>query len=170
MKKYFYFLLMLSQITFFSTMAHADAPQKEVYYRFEKGLFIANRYHLSVINKSEKMVAFSTNGSANFLTLDDGKVVPLIHPAEAADSGSNGTRWMNPGYEGSISFDIPKEEMRRAKTITFKGKTYVRLAGEAGYWKIDHELIVTYDVRTTEITHKEFAPLQATVDCCEHLR
>lgn len=154
----FMFLLLFSgcSSTIGTNVAHPPKPYNQVYYRFEKGLFLPNRYYLTVVNHSEKSVAFHTEGPSNFLTLNNGTIVPMVHPVGSFNVMDKGMVWINPGNDFSISFDISKDELRYARTITFVGETAVgKKDGEVWFVTPDRQLVVTYDVRTTEFSVKD---------------
>ena len=159
MRKYLFWVLLPflagCSSTIGTNVAPPPKPYKEVYYRFEKGLFLPNRYYLTVVNHSEKTVVFFTMGDVNFVTMDNGNDIPLVHPRGSWDFMDKGMFWVGPGGKASLSFDIPRDAMRQAVTMTFKGQTQILNHDSINYWQADQQLIVTYDVRTTKFSVKE---------------
>lgn len=149
MKNYTLLFLTLLQLIC-SPFAHAQdvkstVPDDQVYYRFEAGL-LPDKYNLLIINSSFETVTFQTDGEANTLTLDDGKVLPLTKASGLLDPATGAVVSVKPGGRASLAFNIPSDSWRRAKTLTFRGKT---ASGK--------EFTVLYDVPTTEITVKDGA-------------
>ncbi len=131
-------------------------PYNEVYYRFEKGLFLPNKYYLTIINHSERTVRFFTGHEANYLTFRNGLTAPINISRGLFDYMDKGMLWISPGEKMSIAFNIPGFEMREAVTATFKCTSGIQ--NQNGYnSSIEDEkaLIVIYDVRTTEFSVKE---------------